>query len=87
MWKIDFTEKAKRNFKKLDFAIQKRILLYLDNIRLKNPKDFGAGLVGDKRGLWRYRVGDYRIIAEIKQKEIIVLIVDIGHRREVYDKQ
>jgi mRNA interferase RelE/StbE len=84
MWKIDFSEKAKRNLKKLNFAIQKRILLYLDFIRLKNPKDFGDGLVGDKNGLWRYRIGDYRIIAEIKQKEIIILIVDIGHRREVY---
>jgi mRNA interferase RelE/StbE len=86
MWKIDFSDKAKKNLKKLDFVVQKRILEYLDSIRFKNPKDFGDGLVGDKKGLWRYRVGDYRIVAEIKEKEIIILVVDVGHRREIYDR-
>jgi mRNA interferase RelE/StbE len=51
---------------------------------LKNPRDFGKSLQGDLSDLWRYRVGDYRIICEIKDEELIILVVAIGHRSKIY---
>ena len=50
----------------------------------ENPRLHGKGLVGDKSGEWRYRIGNYRIICEIQEKEIVVLVLEIGHRREIY---
>ena len=49
-----------------------------------NPRIHGKSLVGNKSGLWRYRIGDYRVICEIQDKEVIVLVLDVGHRREIY---
>lgn len=51
----------------------------------ENPRLHGKGLTADKVGQWRYRIGDYRLIAEIEDKEITILIVNIGHRSEIYD--
>ncbi|MBC1353866.1 type II toxin-antitoxin system RelE/ParE family toxin [Listeria innocua] len=51
-----------------------------------NPRHHGKSLVGNRVGQWRYRVGDYRLIAEIQDNEVIVLILNIGHRRDIYDK-
>jgi mRNA interferase RelE/StbE len=50
----------------------------------EDPRRFGHALTGDRKGLWRYRVGDYRIIAGIEDDRFVVLVVTIGHRREVY---
>ena len=50
----------------------------------ENPRRFGHALTGDREGLWRYRVGDYRIIAAIEDDRFVVLVVAVGHRREVY---
>jgi mRNA interferase RelE/StbE len=50
----------------------------------KNPRRFGYSLVGDRKGLWRYRVGDYRIVAAIEDNRFVVLVVALGHRREIY---
>ena len=51
----------------------------------ENPRVHGKGLVENKSGQWRYRIGDYRVICEIKDEEIIILVLEIGHRREIYD--
>lgn len=51
----------------------------------ENPRVHGKGLVENRSGQWRYRVGDYRIIAEIEDEEITILILNIGHRREIYN--
>ncbi|EAC6483444.1 type II toxin-antitoxin system RelE/ParE family toxin, partial [Listeria monocytogenes] len=51
-----------------------------------DPRQHGKSLVGNRSGQWRYRVGDYRLIAEIQDNEVIVLILNIGHRRDIYDK-
>ena len=52
----------------------------------ENPRVHGKGLIENRSGQWRYRVGDYRLIAEIQEKEITILIVNVGHRRSIYDK-
>lgn len=51
-----------------------------------NPFQQGKPLVGDKSGLWRYRVGDYRLICEVQQEKVVILVVEIGHRRDIYKR-
>lgn len=53
-------------------------------VNTTNPRQFGIGLTGNKSGAWRYRVGDYRIISHIDEEKIIILILEIGHRRDIY---
>lgn len=85
-WQINFTEKSEKQFAKIDKLWQKKIVDYLKTKVRNNPLSFGESLTSDLKGLWRYRVGDYRIICDIKNKELIVLIVDVGHRKNIYDK-
>lgn len=85
-WTVEISDVAEKQLKKLDKPMQKRILDYLDD-RLencKNPRHFGESLKANKSGLWRYRIGDYRVICEIKEDKLVVLVLAIGHRREVY---
>ncbi|MCM2265925.1 MAG: type II toxin-antitoxin system RelE/ParE family toxin [Desulfuromonadales bacterium] len=72
--------------RKLDRPVQKRLLNWLHD-RLegcKDPRHFGDPLKGGLTGLWRYRIGDYRVICEIQDARLVVLAIAIGHRREVY---
>ena len=87
VWKIEFLDTAKRELKKLDKRWQLTILDYLeDEIRnLDNPRNRGKALVGDKQGLWRYRVADYRIVCEIHDTELLIVAITIGHRKNIYD--
>ena len=86
-YKIVFSEKALKQLKKLDKYISALILGWLEkNVEgTENPRVHGKGLVENKSGQWRYRIGDYRVICEIQDKEVIVLVLEIGHRREIYD--
>jgi mRNA interferase RelE/StbE len=85
-WTVEIGNVAERQLHKLDHTIRKRILDYLfDRIEgCKNPRHFGEPLKGDKSGLWRYRVGDFRIICEFHENKLVVLVISVGHRREVY---
>ena len=75
---------ATREFRKLDGAIQKRVAVLVDKIEASiNPRFSGKALKGNDKE-WRYRVGDYRLVCEIKDRELIVWLVRVGHRREVY---
>lgn len=86
-YKVIFTERAKKQLKKLDKHIAALIIGWLEkNIQnCENPRLHGKGLVENKSGQWRYRIGDYRVICEIQDKEIIVLVLEIGHRKEIYN--
>lgn len=84
-YKISFTERSKKQFSKIDKGTQKRVVNYLETKVSKNATLFGKSLTGDKKGLWRYRVGDYRIICNLNNKELLVLILEVGHRKNVYD--
>ncbi len=86
-WTIKFTEFAQKQIKKLDKTVAKRILKYLkERVANQNdPKNFGKPLHHDKNGLWRYRVADYRIICKIEDDELIVVIIRVGHRKDIYD--
>ena len=84
-WRIEFERNARRYFEKLDKPIQKQIENYLDKlVQLDNPRQRGKGLTASRSGQWRYRVGDYRIICEIQDSVLVVLILEIGHRSNVY---
>ena len=87
MWKINIEDDALKIFKKLDKPIRNQILKYFDKIisSNENPKSFGKPLVANRSGLWRYRVGDYRIICDIKDSELLILVLEIGHRSEIYE--
>ena len=84
---IEFAESAAKQLRKLDSGVARRITSYLRQrvARANDPRSLGAALKGDELGqFWKYRVGDYRIIAEIHDQEIRILVVRLGHRREVY---
>jgi len=83
MYQIIFQSSAERDFKKLPRDIQSRIIKKLEELKL-NPH-FGIPLVGNLSGLWKLRVGDYRIIYQIKNEELIILILKVGNRKNIYD--
>ena len=87
IWKIEFEEKARKSLKKLDKTIETQILKYLKKVvsNNANPKSFGKPLVANLSGLWRYRVGDYRIICNIQDDILLILVIDIDHRSEIYN--
>ena len=78
-WTIEFLPAAAKELKKLDRTEAARIVATLDN-----PRTLGSALSGELGGLWRWRVGDYRVVARIEDQRITILIVRIAHRREVY---
>jgi mRNA interferase RelE/StbE len=86
-WRVEFDSDAARDLRKLGAEPQRSILRYLRQriATAENPRRFGRALTGDLKGLWRYRVGDYRIVASIEEDRFVVLVVTVGHRREVYD--
>ena len=86
-WAYSFAEAARKEFLKLDRQAQKQILRYFDS-RIAgsgDPRRFGKPLRGDLAGVWRYRVGDYRVLCKIRDTEFVVLVISVGHRKNVYD--
>ena len=75
---------ALKQLEKLDKPIQRRITAFLKTRAAINPRSYGAALEGELSGYWKYRVGDYRIVAEIQDKLLVVNVVKVGNRREVY---
>jgi mRNA interferase RelE/StbE len=85
-WLIQVTRTATKQITKLDRKAQQSILDFLRE-RLTpadNPRQWGRALQGEKRGLWRYRVGDYRLICDIQDEKITILVLELGHRKDVY---
>ena len=86
-WAIEFDEAAKKELARLDRQVARRLLYYLTQrvISLKDPRSVGQALKGSKLGeFWKYRVGDFRIIASIQDQKMIILILRVGNRREIY---
>ena len=84
-WSVELTETAQKQLRKLDQQWQSQILDYLE-VEVAGQTDVrnrGKALTGNKKELWRYRVGDYKIICQIEDAELVILAVTIGHRREV----
>lgn len=85
-YKVIVTEKAKKQLKKLDNSVSSLIIGWLRrNLEgCDNPKQHGKALVGNHAGQWRYRIGDYRLICNIDDDKIIILVLEVGHRKEIY---
>lgn len=86
-YKVLFSEEAKKQLKKLDKHISTLILIWIrKNLQgCENPRQHGKPLVANRIGQWRYRVGDYRLICEIQDEEITILILEVGHRKNIYE--
>ena len=84
-WTIEWDDFAKKQLKKLDRPVQKRILDYLDEKVVSSPQAFGRELIGNKASLWRYRIEDYRVICRIENQKLVILVLAVGHRKEIYD--
>ena len=85
---VEFTKSALRDIKKLDKGTSALILGWIrKNLEgCSDPRIHGKGLTANRSGQWRYRAGDYRIIADIDDSRIVVVVVRIGHRRDIYDR-
>lgn len=86
-YKVVFTDKANKQLNKLDKHVASLIIGWIEkNLEgTENPRQHGKGLTANRSGEWRYRIGDYRIICDIQDEEIIILVLEIGHRRSVYE--
>ncbi|MBA3576753.1 MAG: type II toxin-antitoxin system RelE/ParE family toxin [Sphingomonas sp.] len=85
-WRIEFLPEAAKELKKLDRRVAARIVKTLEEriATLDDPRQIGSALVGEHAGYWRWRIGDYRVIARIEDERITILVVRVAHRREVY---
>lgn len=86
-WGYRFDDRALKEFGKIGRTAQQSIVDYLDNriVGPDDPRRFGKALKSNLAGLWRYRIGDYRLVCRIVDDEILILIVTVGHRKDVYD--
>lgn len=83
-WKIEFTPGAEKDLAKLDRTEAGRIVRFLRERVAPDPMASGKPLKGQLREFWRYRIGDYRVLARIRNDRLLVLVVRIGHRKNVY---
>ena len=85
-WRIEYAQSVQKTVSKLDSKSRSRIKDFLEGrlAALDDPRQIGDGLTGPLQGAWRYRVGDYRIICRIHDDRLVVLVIKIGHRSEVY---
>jgi mRNA interferase RelE/StbE len=83
---VEYTATALRQLRKLDRQVARRIVDYLEEVAsLDDPRSRGKALVGDRAGIWRYRVGDYRVLCELRGAEFVIVALALGHRGDVYD--
>lgn len=84
-WTIELDANAAKAINKLDKPIRERIKRFLKALAInENPRSQGKALTGRYAGLWRYRIGDYRLICNIQDEKIIILVLAIGHRKDIY---
>ncbi len=85
-WTIKYLDSLKKQMKRIDPQARRDIRAYLEYrvALLDNPRDLGQPLSANLSSLWRYRVGDYRIICDIQEQQLTVLVVRVGHRKQVY---
>lgn len=86
IWRVEFLPKAEKQLEKLGKQKEKQIKDFLVNkiLALDNPAQKGKALTADKKGLWRYRIDDIRIICEFHNDELTILVLEAGHRSKIY---
>lgn len=84
--RVVFSEKAEKQFYKFDKPVQLQIQKFILKLQeLENPRLRGKALVGNLVDFWRYRVGDYRLLCRIVDEELVIVVVEVGHRKDVYE--
>ena len=86
MYCVEYTKTSVKQLKKMDRKIAAFIISYIDEklVNCEDPRINGKALKGNYNDIWRYRVGDYRILAKIDDHRVIITVVEIGHRKEIY---
>lgn len=86
-YNVETTNRFDKEFKKLDKYTQRMIKSWIEKnlIGCTDPRQHGRGLTSNRSGQWRYRIGDYRLICEIYENELVILALSVGHRREIYE--
>ena len=86
IYTVNTTPRFDKEFKKLDKYTQRMLVAWINkNLEnCTNPRIYGKGLTSNRRGQWRYRIGDYRIICNIEDNKLVILALTIGHRRDIY---
>ena len=86
MYHVKLSDKSLKTLQKMDKQVARMMLAWIEkNIEgTDNPRMMGKGLSHDKKGIWRYRVGNYRILANIDDHELLILVIEIGHRKDIY---
>ncbi len=87
VYKVVYSERALKELKKLDKYTRQMIFSWIEKnlVGCENPRQCGKGLTANRSGQWRYRIGDYRLICQINDNELVILALSVGHRRAVYD--
>lgn len=85
-WTVEFQKSAAKQLGALNQSLQRRIVRYFRErvLTAEDPRQLGKALTGEKGGLWRYRIGDYRAICKLEDERLVVLVLEVGHRREIY---
>jgi mRNA interferase RelE/StbE len=85
-WTIEYAETARKQLRKLDKLAARRIIEFMDKrvAPSNDPRELGKALKGSLGDLWRYRIGDFRVLCDIQDRKLTVLVLQIGNRREVY---
>ncbi|MCB1387163.1 MAG: type II toxin-antitoxin system RelE/ParE family toxin [Nitratireductor sp.] len=85
-WQLRFDKKAFRSLEKLSKPDRLRVRRFVDErlLSMDNPRALGKPLTGGLSGLWRYRIGNIRLVAQIRDDELIILVLKLGHRKEIY---
>ena len=85
-YQVEVTTRFEREFKKLDRYTQRMIKSWIDKnlVNCADPRQHGKALTANRSGQWRYRIGDYRLICQNQDQELIILALSVGHRREIY---
>ncbi len=84
MYKVAYLDSVEQDLKKLDKSTVRKILNRIETYLAKDPKELGKPLKGEFQGYWRYRWGDYRVIYKISEQEILILVLRISNRKDVY---
>lgn len=87
VFSVRWTDRALKQMRKLDKSISEMLLRWVNKnlVGCSNPRQHGKALCANRSGQWRYRVGDYRLIAEIEDEQIVILILSVGHRKDIYE--
>ncbi len=87
-YSVEYSPQAVKDLKKLDRQTNALIVGWIEKnlVGCENPRQHGKGLTANRSGQWRYRIGDYRVIADILDDKVVIVVVAVGHRRDVYKK-